>query len=104
MVMIQYVRPDAAILIKMPDDMMERIKLSSFHDTLFCITPNIDYLCRRISFSRTYCCIMNDKIRIKDIAEKSGVSVGTVERVLHNRQYLSKSARDKVESVLKIIN
>ena len=104
MVMIQYVRPDAAILIKTPDDMMERIKLSSFHDTLFCITPNIDYLCRRISFSRTYCCIMNDKIRIKDIAEQSGVSVGTVDRVLHNRPNVSKSARDKVEAVLKNIN
>ena len=27
----------------------------------------------------------SDKIRIKDIAERSGVSVGTVDRVLHNR-------------------
>lgn len=47
---------------------------------------------------------MNEKIRIKDIAEKSGVSVGTVDRVLHNRPNVSKAAREKVESVLKNIN
>lgn len=47
---------------------------------------------------------MNEKIRIKDIAEKSGVSVGTVDRVLHNRPNVSKSAREKVESVLKNTN
>ncbi len=42
-----------------------------------------------------------DKIRIKDIAEQSGVSVGTVDRVLHNRPNVSKSAREKVEKALK---
>ena len=47
---------------------------------------------------------MKEKIRIKDIAEKSGVSVGTVDRVLHNRPNVSKSAREKVESVLNNIN
>ncbi|MBO4826358.1 MAG: substrate-binding domain-containing protein [Prevotella sp.] len=47
---------------------------------------------------------MNDKIRIKDIAERSGVSVGTVDRVLHNRPNVSKTAREKVEKVLKEIN
>lgn len=47
---------------------------------------------------------MNEKVRIKDIAEKSGVSVGTVDRVLHNRPNVSKSAREKVEAVLKRIN
>lgn len=47
---------------------------------------------------------MNDKIRIKDIAKQSGVSVGTVDRVLHNRPNVSKTARDKVEAVLKSIN
>ena len=30
-----------------------------------------------------------EKIRIKDIAELSGVSVGTVDRVLHNRPNVS---------------
>lgn len=47
---------------------------------------------------------MTEKVRIKDIAEKSGVSVGTVDRVLHNRPNVSKKAREKVEKVLKEIN
>ena len=42
-----------------------------------------------------------DKIRIKDIAERAGVSVGTVDRVLHNRPNVSKPAREKVELALK---
>lgn len=42
-----------------------------------------------------------DKIRIKDIAQLSGVSVGTVDRVLHDRPNVSKSAREKVEKALK---
>ena len=45
--------------------------------------------------------MLPDKIRIKDIAEQSGVSVGTVDRVLHNWPNVSKSAREKVEKVLK---
>ena len=47
---------------------------------------------------------MNEKIRITDIAETSGVSVGTVDRVLHNRPNVSKEAREKVEAVLQSIN
>lgn len=47
---------------------------------------------------------MVDKIRIKDIARRSGVSVGTVDRVLHNRPNVSKEARIKVEAVLKQID
>lgn len=47
---------------------------------------------------------MAGKIRIKDIAEKSGVSVGTVDRILHNRPNVSKVAREKVDKVLKEIN
>ena len=43
----------------------------------------------------------NDRIRIKDIALRSGVSVGTVDRVLHNRPSVSKEAREKVEKALK---
>lgn len=46
----------------------------------------------------------DDKIRIKDIAEKAGVSVGTVDRVIHNRPNVSKAARSKVEAVLNEIN
>ena len=46
----------------------------------------------------------SDKIRIKDIAERSGVSVGTVDRVLHNRPNVSADAREKVEKVLREIH
>lgn len=45
-----------------------------------------------------------EKIRIKDIALRSGVSVGTVDRVLHNRPNVSKKAREKVEKALKEVN
>ena len=41
-----------------------------------------------------------NKIRIKDIAERAGVSVGTVDRVLHDRPNVSKSAREQVEQAL----
>lgn len=44
------------------------------------------------------------KIRIKDIAEQAGVSVGTVDRILHNRPNVSATARQKVEEVLEKIN
>lgn len=44
---------------------------------------------------------MAKKIRIKDIAERAGVSVGTVDRVLHDRPNISKHAREKVEQALK---
>ena len=47
---------------------------------------------------------MDDRIRIKDIAAKAGVSVGTVDRVLHNRPNVSKSAREKVERILREID
>lgn len=44
---------------------------------------------------------MADRIRIKDIAEKAGVSAGTVDRVLHGRPNVSAKARAKVEKALK---
>jgi len=44
------------------------------------------------------------KIRIKDIAERAGVSVGTVDRVLHDRPNVSKVAARKVKKVLKELN
>lgn len=47
---------------------------------------------------------MTHKIRIKDIAERAGVSVGTVDRVLHKRPNVSKSAREKVEKALQEMN
>jgi LacI family transcriptional regulator len=40
------------------------------------------------------------KIRIKDIALRAGVSVGTVDRVLHKRPNVSKVALEKVSKVL----
>ena len=43
----------------------------------------------------------NDRIRIKDIAIRAGVSVGTVDRVLHNRPSVSKEAKEKVEKALE---
>jgi len=36
------------------------------------------------------------KIRIKDIAEQAGVSVGTVDRVLHNRGEVAKETKNKI--------
>ncbi|MBM6991710.1 MAG: substrate-binding domain-containing protein [Prevotella sp.] len=47
---------------------------------------------------------MVDKIRIKDIAQRAGVSVGTVDRVLHERPNVSPKARLKVENALKEMN
>ena len=46
---------------------------------------------------------MPEKIRIKDIAESAGVSVGTVDRVLHNRPNVSAKARKKVEEALRTL-
>lgn len=47
---------------------------------------------------------MTNKIRIKDIARRAGVSVGTVDRVLHDRPNISKAARERVEKALKEMN
>lgn len=43
----------------------------------------------------------NERITIKDIAEKAGVSVGTVDRVLHKRPNVSKKALAKVNKALE---
>ena len=49
--------------------------------------------------------MMNAKsIRIKDIAQLAGVSVGTVDRVLHNRGRVSEDALRKVMGVLESID
>ena len=47
---------------------------------------------------------MTEKIRIKDIAQRAGVSVGTVDRVLHGRPSVSKTAREKIEKALAEMN
>ncbi len=44
---------------------------------------------------------MSNRIRIKDIAEKAGVSKGTVDRVLHNRGNVSPIARKKVVAAME---
>ena len=44
---------------------------------------------------------MSDRIRIKDIALRAGVSVGTVDRVIHNRANVSKKAVEKVREALE---
>ncbi len=44
------------------------------------------------------------KYRIKDIAALSGVSTGTVDRIIHKRGKVSEEARKKVEKVLKEID
>ena len=45
-----------------------------------------------------------NKIRIKDIALKAGVSAGTVDRVIHGRSGVSEASRQKVEAILKQMN
>lgn len=47
---------------------------------------------------------IQSKVRIKDIAEKAGVSVGTVDRVIHGRTNVSKASLKKVQKVLDEIN
>ena len=53
-------------------------------------------------------CQMNNNeiksIRIKDIAEKCGVSVGTVDRVLYNRGGVKAATKEKVLKTLKEMN
>lgn len=46
---------------------------------------------------------MQKKVRIKDIAQKAGVSTGTVDRVLHDRGYVSEEAKQKVLLTLEEI-
>ena len=47
---------------------------------------------------------MTERYTIKDIAEMAGVSVGTVDRVLHNRPNVSKKSLEKVNKVLDEIH
>lgn len=44
---------------------------------------------------------MDKKIRIKDIAKQAGVSVGTVDRVIHNRGEVSVESEKKVMAILE---
>ncbi|WP_235297087.1 substrate-binding domain-containing protein [Portibacter marinus] len=47
---------------------------------------------------------MTQRIRIKDIAQKAGVSPGTVDRVLHERGNVSAKARAKVKEALQSLD
>ena len=73
---------------------MNKIYIHNVNDSFFIITF-------AVYFQSYY---MSEKITIKDIAEIAGVSVGTVDRVLHNRANVSQSAREKVEKALKNMN
>lgn len=44
---------------------------------------------------------MSERIRIKDIAARTGVSIGTVDRVIHNRGYVSQEVRERIEGVMR---
>lgn len=48
--------------------------------------------------------MIEKNIRIKDIARLAGVSVGTVDRVLHNRGRVSPDALQKVSSIMEQID
>jgi len=38
---------------------------------------------------------------VKEIAELAGVSIGTVDRVLHSRGRVSRSTRERIETIIK---
>ena len=44
--------------------------------------------------------MMRKNIRIKDIALKAGVSIGTVDRVLHKRGEVSKETKLKIQQII----
>ncbi|NOU61321.1 LacI family DNA-binding transcriptional regulator [Marinifilum caeruleilacunae] len=48
--------------------------------------------------------MVKSKIRIKDIAEQAGVSVGTVDRVLHNRGEVAEETKKKILDIAKANN
>jgi LacI family transcriptional regulator len=45
--------------------------------------------------------IIQTKVRIKDIAERANVSVGTVDRVLHNRGEVAQETRDLINRIIE---
>ena len=44
---------------------------------------------------------MKKQVRIKDVAEKAGVSTGTVDRVIHNRGKVAPQVKERVLAVIK---
>ena len=47
---------------------------------------------------------MSKTVRIKDIAQKAGVSIGTVDRVLHNRGEVKATTKEKVMAIAEKLN
>jgi LacI family transcriptional regulator len=47
---------------------------------------------------------LNDFIRIQDIADKAGTSIGTVDRVIHNRPGVAEKTRQRILEILKEYN
>jgi len=47
---------------------------------------------------------MSKTVRIKDIAAKAGVSIGTVDRVLHNRGEVKAETKEKVMAIAEKLN
>ncbi len=45
--------------------------------------------------------LFQSKVRIKDIAERANVSVGTVDRVLHNRGEVAQETRDLINKIIE---
>ncbi len=48
--------------------------------------------------------MFSKKARLKDIATLSGVSLGTVDRVIHNRGQVAEKTRERVLQVAKELN
>ncbi|MEG0251626.1 MAG: LacI family DNA-binding transcriptional regulator [Christensenellaceae bacterium] len=46
----------------------------------------------------------NRRVTIKDVASSAGISIGTVSRVISNKGYVSKEAREKIERAIKELN
>lgn len=44
---------------------------------------------------------MKKRVRIKDIAERAGVSTGTVDRVLHKRGHVTEQKRQRIEAAME---
>ena len=55
------------------------------------------------SFQSLNCTIIKaiNRSRIKDIAQKANVSIGTVDRVIHNRGEVSKATRDRIIQIIE---
>lgn len=45
-----------------------------------------------------------NQITIRDVAEKAGVSLGTVSRSIHNRGYIKKETREKIQQAIDELN